>query len=215
MSEPTESPADESAANKKFLESIDALGRTLKLPDGFLWHLIRSDDDWSFVVKAHALLESAVCAWLAAHLRKPELEAALTEVEMSARLELMSALNLSTSIDRGSMRALGKLRNTLAHSAKGTQFTFAQHLSNGDRRRTAIEQFGLRDSLASAPVPSNVELGYRLRIRIWGLVVLALAETVTERSRPTPEELQRIQVQAFRDALIRRLDNDSEEAEST
>jgi hypothetical protein len=109
----TEEPNDESARFR-------ALAKLLGLRENFLLDLLGDSDDWSFLVKAHALLESVICALLAMHLRKLELEGVpAEEVEMKARIEMTKALAITTSEDRKMMYALGKLRNRLVHTLNG------------------------------------------------------------------------------------------------
>jgi hypothetical protein len=163
-----DSSADLESEDRLFMKQIDEFGRALQLPEGFLGRLLVDDDDWSFVLKAHALLESAVCAWLAAYLQHPELEESLAaDVEMSSRINLMSALGIGTKAGRRSMPALSNLRNDVAHSAKGTQFTFRGHLSNPDRRKHVIEKFDLGKH-AHGATESVDGLKRILRVEVWG-----------------------------------------------
>lgn len=77
---------DKQIASLKSL--FDACEDTLKLPRRFLAELFLDANDWSFVVKSHALLEAAVCSYLALHLRRPELEDAFAaSLDMSRTAE--------------------------------------------------------------------------------------------------------------------------------
>jgi hypothetical protein len=102
------------------------------------------DDDWAFVVKAHALLESVVCSLLATHVREPELERVLAgRVEMEARIEMLKAFKLVDDADRAMMRTLSRLRNHLVHNARQTSFKFADYfrtrlLESGTKSRGGI-----------------------------------------------------------------------------
>ncbi len=72
---------------------LEALATILGLRDKFLLELLLDKDDWSFGIKAHALLESVICTLLAMHLRRKELQEVLAEeVEMHARIEMTKAL---------------------------------------------------------------------------------------------------------------------------
>jgi hypothetical protein len=125
------------------IKGLQGIARILGLRDNFLTDLLLDADDWSFVVKAHALLESIVCTLLAMHLRKRPLEEVLAEeVEMKARIGMTRALEITTGQDRKMMHALGNLRNRLVHNAKDTNFTFQEYLKNKDVRRTFSDTFG-------------------------------------------------------------------------
>ncbi len=122
---------------------LQALASILRVPENFLVDLLLDKDDWSFLIKAHALLESVICTLLAMHLRKQELQEVLAEeVEMHARIEMTKALGITTSEDRKAMHALGKLRNKLVHNAKDTNFTFSEHFKNRDSKQSFSETFG-------------------------------------------------------------------------
>jgi hypothetical protein len=119
------------------------LAKILGLREEFLIDLFADPDDWSFVVKSHALLESIICTLLAMHLRKQKLEALFAEeIEMNARIEMTKALGITTSEDRKAMHALGKLRNKLVHNAKDTNFTFNEYFKNKDAKRNFSDTFG-------------------------------------------------------------------------
>ena len=104
--------------------ALVALSTDLDLPDGFLRNLLLEQSDWAFIVKAQAILETAVTSLLVAHLGKPELEDFVAEdMEMSQRIKMLGALKLCSPAQREMMRRLGNLRNRLAHTAKGTSLS--------------------------------------------------------------------------------------------
>ena len=122
---------------------LRTLARILGLREGFLIELFADPNDWSFVVKAHAFLESVTCTLLAMHLRRKELESVLAEkVEMHARIEMTKALGITSSSDRKVMHALGTLRNRLVHNARDTAFTFAEYFNNKDAKKNFCDTFG-------------------------------------------------------------------------
>src|SRR5262245_395525 len=96
--------------------SLRTLSKMLNLPEPFLTELLLEENDWAFIVKAHALLETAVTTLLVTHLDKPELEDFIAEeLEMSQRIKMLSALNLCSEEQREMMRRLGRLRNKRVH----------------------------------------------------------------------------------------------------
>ena len=143
MSQPEENKQSQTESGQSVTQGLKTLSHILKLRENFLADLLQDKDDWSFVVKSHALLEVAVCALLVVHLRKTELDGVLSEkVEMSARIEMTKALGLTSEADRKAMRALSTLRNRLVHNAKDTNFTFEEHFENKDSRRNFSGTFG-------------------------------------------------------------------------
>lgn len=133
--------------------SLQTIAKILNLRENFLLDLFADPDDWSFVIKAHAFLESVTCTLLAMYLRRQELESVLAEkVEMHARIEMTKALGITTSEDRRMMHALGTLRNRLVHNARDTGFTFTDYLQNRDAKRNFCEAFG---HLWPDPIPNS------------------------------------------------------------
>ncbi len=163
---------------------LGLMGHALNLPDEFLKNLLFEDDDWSFVIKAHALLEAAVCAWIAASVRRPELENALTEIDMRTRIKLLSALNLGTATQRQKMAAFGNLRNRLAHRASESHFTFVSYLSEKGRRGEFFKNSGLESLEGKQP------LSLLVRVALWGFVGTVVIETLNERDRGAAEQLR-------------------------
>src|SRR5438067_2006592 len=105
---------------KGLWDVMRTMAKVCGLREDFLTDLLFVESsDWSFVIKAHALLESVVCQLLAVHLQKPALEEFLAQVvEMEGRISMLKALEITTDDERKMMRALGRLRNTLVHNAK-------------------------------------------------------------------------------------------------
>jgi hypothetical protein len=124
--------------------SITDLAALIGIRRGFLMDLLLVEaNDWSFVIKAHALLESVVCQLIGAHLQRPSLDAVLAQrVQMEDRIEMLKALDLVDGADRTMMRLLGKIRNHLVHNVQQTDFTFAEYFANRDNRRNFVEAFG-------------------------------------------------------------------------
>jgi len=167
----------------KITGNLRSMAKVLGLREAFFTDLLRERDDWSFVVKAHALLESVVCMWLSLHLGKPELEEVLAEkVEMAARVEMLSAMQLGATSERKMMRALGSLRNKLVHNVQQTDFTFAAYLGDKNRRESFADAFamdgpGQKDFVLKNP-----------RGAVWGAVIQIALHTVNERVKKSIEE---------------------------
>jgi hypothetical protein len=167
---------------------LRTLSRVLGLREDFLIDLFADPDDWSFVIKSHALLESVVCTLLAMHLRKQKLEAVFAEeVEMNARIEMTKALGITTSEDRRAMHALGKLRNRLVHNAKDTSFTFSEYFRNKDAKRNFSETFGhgWSDPVdgTDPPMPRGDFVASQPKFAIFGSTLKIAMYVVTELSK--------------------------------
>src|SRR6266568_9608134 len=85
-------------------QNVAALESDFGLSEGFYRRLLQ-EDDWSFVVKLHALLEATMTSLLTAHFRDARLQDLLARMEIGARaaggkLSFASALGILSQKDR-------------------------------------------------------------------------------------------------------------------
>lgn len=119
---------------------IAEIENQLGLPTGFLRGLYNHEDDWSFVIKAHAFLEAALTHLLADHLGKEDLLPVFAYLETSnvrtGKLAFVKAFDL---LDKGARRfihTLSELRNDLVHEVSNVGFNFATYVGNlSDKER--------------------------------------------------------------------------------
>lgn len=190
---------------QKVAGALVALSTHLELPEGFLTNLLLEPSDWAFIVKAQAILETAVAALLVAHLGKPELEDFIAEdLEMSQRIKMLSALGLCSPAQREMMRRLGKLRNRLAHTAKGTLFSLPDYLKDKSARSNFWAAFGInwagtpQDKIKAIENGPPEFVARAPRLAIWGDVVSVVVETATTADR----QVDAMQTDRDRTALL-------------
>ncbi|HEX7020872.1 MAG TPA: hypothetical protein VF159_12720 [Gemmatimonadaceae bacterium] len=181
-------PEGDDEAITSITSGLQTLSRILGLRENFIIDLFKDPDDWSFVVKAHAFLEVVVCAVLAVHLQRRELDEVLAqEVEMKARIEMTKALAITTTEDRKAMYALGKLRNRLVHNAKDTNFTFADYFQNKDAKKNFCSTFGhgWADPIpgTNPPVPRADYVGEHPKFAVFQSVLHIALYVVREMSK--------------------------------
>ena len=112
----------------------------LGLPAGFLKGLYDHEDDWSFVIKAHAFLEAALTHLLADHLGREDLLPVFAYLETSnvrtGKLAFVKAFDL---LDKGARRfihTLSELRNDLVHEIGNVSFNFEAYVAQlSDKER--------------------------------------------------------------------------------
>ena len=111
-------------------ESLQALERDLGLPKGFCVKLIE-EDDWSFVIKLHALVESAVSELITRTVQRNELSDIFSRIEMSntrtGKLAFVKALNLLPSRHIQFVHKLSELRNMIAHRIQNTGINLIEY----------------------------------------------------------------------------------------
>ena len=109
---------------------------------------LRNEDDWSFIIKAHALLESACAELLAERTGVPDLIDVFSRLELSAKttgkVAFLKAFGLAIDRERRFIVALSELRNTLVHNVRNTTFSITDHVLALDKnqKKSFVEGFG-------------------------------------------------------------------------
>jgi hypothetical protein len=127
-------------------ERLSALEADLHLPPGFIMRLL-DEDDWSFVIKLHALFEAALTHALIHKLGATALRDVLAETELSnpstGKVAFARALELLDKKERRFITSLSQLRNKLVHNIENVRFTLPDHLRGLDsnQREAFVESF--------------------------------------------------------------------------
>lgn len=136
-------------------ESLEALEIDLGLPKGFCTRLIE-EDDWSFVIKLHALLENALSELITRALQRKELSDIFSRLEMSntktGKIAFVQALRLLPAGHILFVRKLSELRNAIAHKIQNTSINLVEYFKaetaklqpNARRRIGDLWGFGIR-----------------------------------------------------------------------
>lgn len=105
------------------LQEVTRLEKGLNLPEGFFEKLLE-EDDWSFIIKLHALFEAALSHVIVHRLGCDALADAVSYMDMSdkrkGKVVIASALGLLVSEERGFLDILSELRNVCAHDIRET-----------------------------------------------------------------------------------------------
>jgi hypothetical protein len=122
---------DDDNFTKELLENVASLEKHLGLSDGFFLRL-REEDDWSFIIKTHALVETAFTRLLEG-LVGPSLAKFVNTLDLSggrhSKLELLRLLGDTDSIDVRFVRGLSRIRNRLVHNITHVGFVIADYVS--------------------------------------------------------------------------------------
>jgi hypothetical protein len=101
------------------------LERDIGVQAGFFERLVE-EDDWSFVIKLHALFEAACAHLLLFHFREPALAEIVARLELSnkttGKIAFLAALELVGKRSRRYIAALSELRNDLVHDVRNAEF---------------------------------------------------------------------------------------------
>jgi hypothetical protein len=112
----------------EFEQPIEELLAQIGLHPNFTEGLLR-EDDWSLVIKLHALFESLVGNLILEELGRSELNEAIANmgfnVSKCGKVDVAQALGLLTKSEKVFLKNLSELRNLLVHNIDQTSFKFA------------------------------------------------------------------------------------------
>lgn len=163
---------------------------------GFFNSLI-SEDDWSFIIKIHALYEASITSLLTNKLGRHELQGFISRLELGDRsrgkLKITKELKLLDEDERKFIYALSEIRNDFVHNVNNTQINLENYFEslNKDKKQYYINTFGYTYSenltICGHTVNSKIFTKENPKIAIWhnSMHVLAIISciTATEKSR--------------------------------
>jgi hypothetical protein len=125
--------------------NVEKLEETLGIPQGFLNRLVE-EDDWSFVVKSHALIESALSYLLRSRTdqRAVDIYDSLPlHGAKASKIEFIKRLCPLHDTFYQFIREYSALRNTLLHDVRNVTFTFSKYFASlaPDKRRQVVCSF--------------------------------------------------------------------------
>ncbi|MCK4295869.1 MAG: hypothetical protein KAX28_04335 [Candidatus Marinimicrobia bacterium] len=116
-------------------KGIISLQSKIGLPDDFFKNLL-NEDDWSFIIKLHALIESIVTSLIVFHFNEPNIKSVISRLEMSNRttgkLAFLKATGLLGANNLKYIYALSELRNKFVHSIESCSISLPDWISKFD-----------------------------------------------------------------------------------
>ena len=141
-------------SDEQFERVLKYIEDDLHLAPQFLVSLLGEKDAWSFVIKAHALLETALSQLLSGYLLDGRLSDPVRYLPMggkASKVSFLKATGLLNSQDETFINALSKLRNWLVHNVHNTRFDFQTYLverpKEAARLAKAAAAFGESDEV--------------------------------------------------------------------
>lgn len=111
------------------------LETSIGVGQGFFAGLQR-EDDWSFVIKLHAVFEATATHLLTHHFREEALRDLFARLELSnkttGKLAFLKALELLGSENRRYVSSLSELRNALVHDVRNCSFNLKEMVDGYD-----------------------------------------------------------------------------------
>jgi hypothetical protein len=137
----------DSDIHKQVQEAIKILESKLNIRAGFLDALLE-EDDWSFVIKSHAVLETVISTLIVDHIGYDCLIEIFSRLELGnkqyGKIAFIKELELLNSDERRFILAFSKLRNLLVHNVSYINFSFDEYVRTLDmnQKEEFISSFG-------------------------------------------------------------------------
>jgi hypothetical protein len=185
---------------KKVEEYLQELENKLGIKKGLFFSLV-SLDDWSFIIKLHSLMESAITHLLVNHLNVKKAEKFFSRLELSnvytGKIALIKQLELLSKSDINYITSLSELRNNLVHNVTNVNFDFSLYLDSLDKKQKDkyFKSFGILIDIEKGKQQQLLQMSLKKpKLFIWsGAMVILLKiyghnlRLSTERN-PTPKE---------------------------
>jgi hypothetical protein len=110
---------------KTLEEAVAQITTDMHLPEGFLLAL-KTEDDWSFVIKVNVFLEALLSHAITAslHPHNPEVARWISRLYMWHKIKLAKALGLISPDGFKFLKEISKARNICAHDISALSFSF-------------------------------------------------------------------------------------------
>lgn len=191
--------------NKEVQKAVRALQTQLALPTGFLSRLQR-EDDWSFVIKCHTLMEASLTFLLVSALQDKRTEDFVSRLSITNRrtgkLALVQALHLLDADHMRFIEVLSTLRNQVAHRIENVSFTFEKHVSSLPEKARKDFLNGL--DAYSLDVHHTAGLRDKPKLLLWlGLLIILTAIHISHEILTLDQktERQKLETEALRRAF--------------
>lgn len=164
-------------------KSIESLEKELELPESYMEELLK-EDDWSFVIKLHAIFEAAVTKLIIDKLGQNMLSDFVSLIEMSnskvGKLAIVKALKLLDKNERKFIKKLSEIRNRLVHKVSNINFDFTKYAKGLDKnqKEAHVEAFGFiipeGMNIKGNHISQNDMVLQNMKISIWLLSIQLL-----------------------------------------
>jgi hypothetical protein len=124
----------------KFSEDIKNVESRLKIRDGF-FDALEKEDDWSFIIKSHALIESLSAELLTEYFGTAGLIESFSKLPLGdkdfGKIVFLGHTDLLNKEERQFIAGLSKIRNDIVHNVRNTEFSFASYTAGLDTNQRA------------------------------------------------------------------------------
>jgi energy-converting hydrogenase A subunit M len=194
-----------------FQQVMSRVEKELGFPADFMINLLR-EDDWSFLIKIHAVIEAAITKTLCSHL-DPKLISIFEQLELNdsrtGKTAFAKSLLLLTCEQRQFITELSKVRNKVVHDIKRVSFKFSDFVKELDKnqRKNFIDAI---ISFTTSPEGKTAWRKYATedpKVAIWANTFSLLIRTTTDAKSARIEKEIRLEKAKLWDDTFGKLNN--------
>jgi hypothetical protein len=187
-------------------DDVRRLESDLGLRDQFFEDLLK-EDDWSFIIKLHALVDAAIAHLLAETAGRPELLDVFSRLPLGGRngkLAFAEALDCLDEQDRLFIQVLSEIRNKFAHDVRDAGASLTEHVDRMaapqfQRLKKAIGPGHDPFVLNGRSVPEAIFVRGNVKLCFWLMAMFTLALSYSRKTLATSRrELQDAMLEAAR-----------------
>ena len=146
---------------------LDELESIIGVEQGFFDRLLH-EDDWSFVIKLHAVFEAVVTHLLTYHFQEESLADLFARLELSnkttGKIAFMKAIGWMGKDNRRYISSLSEPRNALVHDVRNCSFDLKEMVSNYSEKELKVF------TVTFSPFETGKRLTMKTRRGSWKLV---------------------------------------------
>lgn len=143
---------------------LASLEKILSLPSGFIDRLSK-EDDWSFIIKSHAIIEAALTNLLVTKYNN-RLEKMINRLPFSggetSKLQLAKEFEIITEYSQEFISAISKLRNQLVHNVSNLEFTIPEYIAQLPEKDCQSLSISISKAITANEWNNFKELAYEL-----------------------------------------------------
>lgn len=168
----------ESWPTKEYVEEIVAwLEGTVGIPESFFSERHR-DDDWTFIIRLHAMIESGLNHLFTEHFKTPELARIFARLETSnprtGKIAFLKACAILSETQMSFVKQISEIRNFIVHDIKNFRFNLKDHIGKMDKVQLRIWLDAIKSTRPRSP-DEEAAADAALRDPIWAIKSTALA----------------------------------------
>lgn len=115
---------------EKYDKEVIKLERKIGVPERFSLNLLKSGNDWFFIIVLHSFIEAVLTELITKAIGRDELEDIIKRLEMINKIEYAKSLSLLCKEARRFIYKLSEIRNNFVHNIKSISMNLDQYVKN-------------------------------------------------------------------------------------